>query len=113
MTRLNRDIELRAGATKHVSVTVENDDGIPHDLQNGDATWVAIDSDGTTFIEKSVSDGTIDFSDAADGIVRWTLEHEDTTGNAGRYDHELHVEDSDGNMDVALKGKLRVKDSYL
>ena len=112
MTRINQDIELRAGETKRVSVTVEDDDGNPYDLSGGDAKWVAID-DGTTFIEKTVADDTIDFTNAADGIVKWTIQHGDTTGNPGRYDHELHVEDSNGNMDVALKGQLRVKDSYL
>ena len=85
---------VKVGSRATLELTIKNSDGTVKDLSN-DTTyatgkWKVWKPDGTLII-----DGSITFSDRANGIVTYTLGASDaTTANVGIWEGEVEIKDT-------------------
>lgn len=104
-----QNIDLPAGNTRRVSVTITGTDGKALNLTGCLLQWAAF-RDGQRVILKDVYTGTITITDQYRGLVEFTLAPADTKSLAGQtLNHELEMTDAEGNITTLLSGKLIVQ----
>ncbi len=94
MTGRSTSFVVKAGSRATLQLTIKDSDGTVKDLSN-DTTyatgkWKVWKPDGTLII-----DGSITFSDRANGIVTYTLGASDATAaNTGVWEGEVEIKDT-------------------
>jgi len=110
MTQTNQDVELWAGDTKQLVVTVTDDAGDPKDLTGATVRWIlqGRPADSSPLLDKdNDAKGGVTIVDAAGGVFRVDLSPEDTEELSPRtYYHEAEVTDASGNISTVLIGSL-------
>lgn len=109
MTKKTQDIELWAGDTLTLGVTITNEAGAAVNLTGATLRYAIAPSHNHT--TKSVSKTTgsgVTHTDAANGVAQIALLPADTAGLKGVYVHELEVEDSAGKKSTAFVGRVTI-----
>lgn len=112
MTLINQDVEMYAGDTKQLLVSVTTPTGGVVDLTGATIKYVAVRGTAPV-IQKSTTSGNIMVTDAVNGKYTIKLDPADTNALLGKYPHESEVTDALGNVSTVLKGTLKVLQSYI
>ena len=108
------NIEMVAGNTKEIEITVVDSDGQAVDLSGYVARWGLFKPHGGgALVLKASATGGIDVSQAASGLLVVSLAAADTDGLAGLYLHECEVEGPGGEIETVVQGEVRVAEKRL
>jgi hypothetical protein len=102
MTLANQNLEMYAGDTNNISVSITDHDGAPLNL-----TGAAIEYKAGASLTKTVGVG-ITITDAPGGICRIEIDPIDTAALSGYYYHQLVVTNVGGDISTVLTGILTI-----
>jgi hypothetical protein len=108
------DIEIYAGDTKSIVLTVLNTDGSAKDLTDASIIWVIFDENTEeVLVEKDETEMTP--IDIPNGIIGITLLSADTENirPAPWYRHECEVTDIGGNVSTVVVGNFTIMESIV
>ena len=110
MTKQAQNIEIYAGDTVNINVTVlDSDNGGYKNIAGGTINWVLFDPDDTGVL-LTKTDAII--TDGLNGALTIALVPADTEAvTPGNYRHEAEVTDASGNVSTVLTGDFIIKES--
>lgn len=105
------NLEMHAGETKWLEVTVADQYSVPVNLTGADITYIA---QLPVPIEKTVGNG-ITLTDPTAGVFEIAIGEDDTVGieRTISVEHECKVATATGEVMVAFAGRLTVRDSLI
>ena len=102
------DIELKAGDSYDIVLTVTEEDGSPTPLNEVDVFWfMTVAWHRLPTLEKTLGQGV----QAEDGEITITVDPADTAALRGDYWHQCRVRDAIGQEYTVASGKLSIKPS--
>ena len=107
------EFKVKAGSRATLQLTVADSSGTAKDLSNATTyatgKWKVWKPDGTLVIN-----GTLTFTTRASGLVSYALTAADTAiGNAGRWEGEVELLDSNGDISEQTKSfTFMIEESY-
>lgn len=107
MTSENQDFAMYGGDTKELRVTVDYQ-GPQADLTGATAEFVLTPLNDQEVILRKTTADDITLEDAVNGIFVVYLSPADTQGMSGRYEYEVEVTDSGGNVATVTTGEVTI-----
>jgi hypothetical protein len=103
-----------SGDTLKLIITTKDEDGNVIDLRNTDIEWALAESidPSTIVLTKTVGNG-IDFIDAQNGQFKVTIDPSDTADLSGRYQHEIEITDTQGDVTTVLTGRFQIREDII
>jgi hypothetical protein len=114
MTKQAQNIEIYAGDTANINVTVFDSDsnGARKNIAGSVISWVLFDPDATGVMLTKTTADAISITDGLNGEFVIPLVPADTeTIPPGSYRHEAEVTDTSGNVSTAMTGDFIIKES--
>ena len=114
MTKQAQNIEIYAGDTVNINVTVFDSDsnGLRKNIAGSVISWVLFDPDDTGVMLTKTTADAITITDGLNGELVIPLVPADTeTLTPGSYRHEAEVTDASGNVSTAMTGDFIIKES--
>mgnify|MGYP000435024928 CR=1 FL=1 len=114
-------IEMFAGDTKKITVTVKNNSGTIvnlNGLENAKLQAIEVPTgrakkNTLPKIIKEMGDGSVNVSNAANGEIVFTINPDDTRNLVGNYYYEIEITDSYSNVLTVATGTLVIKESII
>ena len=104
----NDTLEMFAGTTRDLVVTVTDEDGSAHDLTGHTGEWCLARKQGDAALLTKTTGAGVVLTDPSGGICTVSLASDDTDGMQGVYYWELRLVDATTDEDVPAYGYVRI-----
>lgn len=114
MTKQAQNVEIYAGDTANIQVTVFDSDsnGARKNIAGSVISWVLFDPDATGVMLTKTTADAITITDGLNGLFTIALVPADTEQlTPGSYRHEAEITDASGNVSTAMTGDFIIKES--
>jgi iron uptake system EfeUOB component EfeO/EfeM len=110
----SQDFSMYAGDSRTLTVTVTDQNNNPVNLTNSTIKWVLINGNAVIKAKDNQAIGGITITNATSGQFSITISAQDTAKlQAGTYQHEARLIDSNGNSAIIFTGNVTIIPSYV